>query len=100
MYSLASFKANNASWIEPKLHVITDKVEEVPNFKMVCYYSLPINGTTNEQLLPSMIDPSLCTHINIAFATIINGTIQPSKQTDLLVSRFTFIPQFFFSVIF
>lgn len=41
---------------------------------MVCYYNTPRYGSCR-QLLPSDIDPHLCTHINIAFASIRNKEI-------------------------
>jgi chitinase len=49
-------------------------------FKLVCYYSLPSNGTGGD-LTPEEINPSLCTHINIAFAHITNGSLQPVNST-------------------
>jgi chitinase len=49
-------------------------------FRLVCYYSLPDNSTGGD-LMPEEINPSLCTHINIAFVRIINGSLQPVNST-------------------
>jgi GH18 family chitinase len=49
-------------------------------FRLVCYYSLPSNGTGGD-LMPEKINSSLCTHINIAFAHITNGSLQPVNST-------------------
>lgn len=44
-----------------------------PNsFKIVCYYSFP---SSSDSLLPEEIDPYLCTHINAAFAGVVNHTM-------------------------
>lgn len=40
----------------------------VDNFLLFCYYSLPQNGT--DELLPSQLDPHLCSHILLAFAQV------------------------------
>ena len=45
--------------------------------KLVCYYALPSNETGGD-LMPEEINPSLCTHINIAFARISNGSLEPA----------------------
>uniref|UniRef100_A0A1B6DPY5 GH18 domain-containing protein n=2 Tax=Clastoptera arizonana TaxID=38151 RepID=A0A1B6DPY5_9HEMI len=83
IYSMANFQAkSNSSWGDIDINVTTSNVMEVSDFKIVCYYSIPVNGSSIEQLWPSMLDPYLCTHINIAFATITNMTIQPSRPTD------------------
>ena len=50
-------------------------------FRLVCYYSLPSSGAGD--LMPEQINPSLCTHINIAFAQITNGSLQPINSTVL-----------------
>lgn len=39
-----------------------------------CYYNAP-SGNGHKQLMPSNINPYLCTHINVAFARIINKEI-------------------------
>ncbi|KAI7815437.1 chitinase [Rhyzopertha dominica] len=42
------------------------------SYKLVCYYVL---SDELENLRAENIDPDLCTHINVAFATVINNTI-------------------------
>lgn len=51
-------------------------------FKLVCYYTLP-SSEGGGDLMPEQINPSLCTHINIAFGHIINGSLQPLNSTVL-----------------
>lgn len=58
--------------------------EEPPEYKRVCYYNLLNSGSFNT-LTPDMLSPDLCTHINIAFATVVNGTIQPMYPSDIEV---------------
>lgn len=40
--------------------------------KLICYYNLP---TDSESLQVRDIDPFLCTHINAAFADVLNGSL-------------------------
>lgn len=81
--SLAAFTSINVINSET---VTENNVVDDNSVKLVCYYSLPINGTTEEQLLPEYIDPLLCTHIIIAFAFISNGTLLPGSTADFEVS--------------
>ncbi|KAF9411709.1 hypothetical protein HW555_009575 [Spodoptera exigua] len=39
-----------------------------------CYYNMPSEHAA-DQLMPSGIDPNLCTHINLAFAQVVNNEI-------------------------
>lgn len=57
------------------------------NHHLVCYYALheATNGTT--PLQPEDIDPFLCTHILIAFATVENCTLQPLQPGDIEVRQ-------------
>ncbi|KAJ0175374.1 hypothetical protein K1T71_008533 [Dendrolimus kikuchii] len=57
--------------------VVTDLpiVKHIDNEKVVsCYYNTP-NPQEPNQLLPSNIYPFLCTHINVAFARVVNKEI-------------------------
>lgn len=42
-------------------------------YKLVCYYNFPNQDV--DALKPGQIDPFLCTHINLAFATIQNNSL-------------------------
>lgn len=42
------------------------------SFKVVCYYSFP---GTSDALQPDELDPYMCTHINAAFASVTNNTV-------------------------
>nr|XP_023015191.1 chitinase-3-like protein 2 [Leptinotarsa decemlineata] len=48
------------------------KANYVKTYKLVCYYSLP---TTADSLQVDELDPYLCTHINVAFAKVVNNSI-------------------------
>lgn len=50
------------------------------SFRRVCYYTVPVDEWPN--LVPSQIDPSLCTHIIIGFAQISNGMLAPFDAKD------------------
>lgn len=55
----------------------SDKVLNAPtvkptSYKLVCYYGFP---STSDSLQPDEIDPYMCTHINAAFASVVNNTI-------------------------
>ncbi|CAB3250873.1 unnamed protein product [Arctia plantaginis] len=55
-------------------HIASDQLETQPDRVVSCYYNLPSESEA-KQLLPSNIDPHLCTHINIGFARIVNKQI-------------------------
>lgn len=56
-------------YTKPRLHA--------SEYKLVCYYMLPSLGQKQEGILEtSQLDADLCTHINAAFARIINNTLQ------------------------
>ncbi|XP_015180357.1 PREDICTED: chitinase-3-like protein 2 [Polistes dominula] len=42
---------------------------------VVCYYTVPNNWSTTWSLLPKQIDPHICTHIIIGFASIANCSV-------------------------
>lgn len=52
-----------------------DKDKPVEDKVISCYYNAPKNFSDPTQLQPSDIHPHLCTHINVAFAKIMNKTI-------------------------
>jgi len=56
----------------------------VDNQHLLCYYPLQDDDNPNP-LLPEGIDPFLCTHLIIAFATVENCTLQPLRPEDLQV---------------
>ncbi|XP_069703819.1 chitinase-3-like protein 2 isoform X1 [Periplaneta americana] len=83
MYGLAMKQYIDSNQSDKSVSVTTNKPSSVNHgnsrpFKLVCYYSLPNNGTGGD-LMPEEIYPSLCTHINIAFARIVNGSLQPAS---------------------
>lgn len=99
MYSMAalnskknSYSSNNSSALtsdedKESLTETENSIIDTTSMKLVCYYSLPINGTTEEQLLPEYIDPLLCTHIIVAFSFISNGTLQPGSPGDFEIYK-------------
>lgn len=68
--NFASVKINETTrYSKPRLHDA--------DYKLVCYYMLPSEGEkTDATLQTNKLDANLCTHINAAFATIINNTLQ------------------------
>jgi chitinase len=66
--------------VEPAVTNRPSNNVKTKTFRLVCYYTLP-NSDTGGDLMPEKIDPSLCTHINIAFARIANGSLQPVNST-------------------
>ncbi|KAK3926113.1 Chitotriosidase-1 [Frankliniella fusca] len=54
-------------------------------FKLVCYYALPPNVTVSDDktLMPNDLDAYLCTHINLAFASVVNNSLVPSHPNDV-----------------
>lgn len=60
-------------------HNLSNLPTAEPNtFKLVCYYSFPV---TSDSLLPEEIDPYLCTHINAAFAGVVNNTLSMNSNS-------------------
>ncbi|KAJ1528349.1 hypothetical protein ONE63_006769 [Megalurothrips usitatus] len=57
---------------------------EPEGYKLICYYALPAKGTVNDNtLMPDQLEADLCTHINLAFASVANGTLTPAEPSDL-----------------
>lgn len=52
---------------------------------VVCYYTLPHNGSSTPPLCPRDLDPSLCTHLVIAGAQVVNTSIVPLQPQDVKV---------------
>ncbi|XP_032674798.1 chitinase-3-like protein 2 isoform X2 [Odontomachus brunneus] len=42
---------------------------------IVCYYTIPGDLNTSGELSPSYIDPHICTHIIVGFASVVNSTL-------------------------
>lgn len=42
---------------------------------IVCYYTIPGDLNTSWELSPSHIDPHICTHIIVGFASVVNSTL-------------------------
>lgn len=42
---------------------------------IVCYYTIPGDLNTSWELSPSYIDPHICTHIIVGFASVVNSTL-------------------------
>lgn len=89
MYALATFKVMNSSdWLDPINNSSLSpfhRVKDTDDYKMLCYYTLYSESPV--QLKPSSIDPFLCTHIIIAFASVVDGIVQPSSQSDLQIYK-------------
>lgn len=56
-------------------------------FKLICYYALPVNASENDVLLPADLNASLCTHINLAFASVSNDSLIPANAYDVEVCK-------------
>lgn len=58
-------------------------------FKFVCYYALPSNSNVLDasSLKPNDLDPHLCTHINLAFASVSRNCLVPSNPYDIEVNN-------------
>lgn len=55
------------------IHLNKQHINEIEEFKLVCYYNFPGSGFNT--LKPENIDPQMCSHINVAFARVVNNTI-------------------------
>lgn len=89
MYGQAKEKMrNDDSWYTPQLEITQSELVEPFELKRVCYFSLPSYSVFHEVTLDA-IPPDLCTHINVAFATVENGTLQPSLPADVEVKKFS-----------
>lgn len=63
---------SNEGNVTQDLHFKVGQSNDLPTYKLVCYYNFP----TNEQSLQVKdLDASLCTHINAAFAEIVNNSM-------------------------
>ena len=59
-------------------------VHEVKDFKLVCYYNFPTDDFNTLQ--PQDIDPFLCTHILVGFASIANHSINLAENELQILS--------------
>ncbi|KAG8035639.1 hypothetical protein G9C98_001067 [Cotesia typhae] len=50
---------------------------------LVCYYTLPRTMNTTEELSPAHIDPNICTHIIVGFASVVNSTLSLGSNTQI-----------------
>lgn len=72
---------NNQSFdsIETTLLNYEPQHKNINSYKLVCYYNFPDEPENNTNitnvLFGEKIDPKLCTHINLAFASIQNNSI-------------------------
>lgn len=63
------------------IHNIKFTEKKLNNDKVIsCYYNPPSNFSDRSELLPDAIHPHLCTHINVAFAEVVNKTIHLSDN--------------------
>lgn len=92
MYGLAKEKMRSyANWpTTPQLEIQKKSEHDKPfELKRICYFALPSYGAYHENdITPDIIPPDLCTHINVAFATVENGTLQPSVPADVKVIHY------------
>ncbi|KAK0166541.1 hypothetical protein PV328_004951 [Microctonus aethiopoides] len=51
---------------------------------VVCYYTISSNMNTSWELSPAHIDPYICTHIIVGFASVVNCTISLGTAEELL----------------
>lgn len=51
------------------------KIYSVFSQVLVCYYTIPGDLNTSWELSPSHIDPHICTHIIVGFASVVNSTL-------------------------
>lgn len=58
------------------------RYKNLPDFKLVCYYSIPDLESNGNSLHSNQIDPNLCTHINVGFVPIKNNSIELSQNVN------------------
>ncbi|CAH0549109.1 unnamed protein product [Brassicogethes aeneus] len=58
-------------------------ISDYRQYKLVCYYNFPQNEIV--QLKGENIDPNLCTHLNLAFVSVVNNTlnVENSQLNDI-----------------
>lgn len=75
---------SNYTIIPPNLKtLLPDDVDRLPpsnGTKMVCYYNFPALNDTLRRLQAVDIEPHLCTHINLAFASVLDSKIYLSDE--------------------
>lgn len=60
---------------------------EEKKYSLICYYVVPSRSSPQDRLSPSKIDPTLCTHLLISFATLDNNVIH-FIESEVRVSSF------------
>lgn len=60
--------------------------------KLVCYYSVPLKFNNNsKELYPNIIDPHLCTHINVGIVDIDDNQLKIGEVLDNFLKRTAFL---------
>ncbi|XP_015601593.1 chitinase-3-like protein 2 isoform X2 [Cephus cinctus] len=50
---------------------------------IACYFTIPRNLNTSGELSPSQLDPNLCTHIIVGFASVVNCTLSLGENISM-----------------
>lgn len=90
-YREAVYSKLNEKFVDHTMYVgvleVDDSNREVVDKVISCYYNAPTNFSDPQELMPNDIHPHLCTHINIAFATIVNKTIWLSDNIKVAIKN-------------
>lgn len=57
------------------LCVLMSEIYSIFSQIIVCYYTIPWDLNTSRELSPSHIDPYICTHIIVGFASVVNNML-------------------------
>lgn len=55
--------------------VLMSKIYPIFSQVIVCYYTIPWDLNTSWELSPSHIDPHICTHIIVGFASVVDNML-------------------------
>lgn len=81
-FAIAAKTNSTYEWTAKYKIDLKKRIDKV--YHLACYYSIPIENTT-DTLLPPQINATLCTHLIVSFAQVQNNSVYFKSSFDIEV---------------